>query len=59
MVVLHFAITDKKKRVKVQCDILSREDANDNEREAAKVIEELIMEVIKTAAKENGLIVTT
>ncbi len=59
MVVLHFAITDKNKQVKFQIDILSREDANDNERGAAKAIEELLMEIIKTGAKETGLIVTT
>ena len=47
MVVLHFAITDKNKQVKFQIDILSREDATDNEREAAKAIEELLMDIIK------------
>lgn len=59
MVVLHFAIHQKPKKLDIRLDILSREDATKPEREAAKAIQDFFMESLKQILKEQGLKVKT
>jgi len=55
MVVLHFAIHQKPKKLDIQIDILSREDATKPEKEAATAIQDFFMESLRWILEEEGL----
>jgi len=59
MVVLHFAINQKPKKLNINIDILSREDATKPEQEAAKAIQDFLMESLTWILKEQGMKVRT
>ena len=55
MVVLHFAINQKPKKLDIKLDILSREDATKAEQEAANALQNFFMESLKWILEKEGL----
>ena len=55
MIQLQIGIIVNNKVCRLACDVLEREDANDIEREMARILEDIQMEVFKKVAEENGV----
>ena len=55
MVVLHFAINQKPKKLDIKLDILSREDATKAEQEAANALQDFFMKSLEWILEKQGL----